>query len=74
MKNILAKLGENELYDTSRVFFTGCSMGSAESFYQATCLKSELGNDLTAFATHSTGVKIKGDGLRFPPDIYDTSY
>jgi hypothetical protein len=28
----------------------------------------------SAFASQSTGLKVKGDGLHFPPDNYDPSY
>lgn len=71
---MISELAKSDLFDTSRMFFSGCSMGSAESFYQATCMKKLYGDSISAFATHSTGLKIKGDDLHFPPDEYNTSY
>ena len=41
-------------------------MGSAFSLYAATCLNALNPDIISAFATHSTGLKIKGDGLSFP--------
>jgi len=63
--NVLKKLSENPMYDLSRIFTSGCSMGSAFSQFTTPCLKSK-GFTISAFATHSTGLKVKGDGLRFP--------
>merc|ERR1712070_1194235 len=39
-----------------------------------TCWKAKHPNDISAFATHSTGLKIKGDGLNMPGDNYDHDY
>merc|ERR1712232_645803 len=61
-------------FDTTRIFTSGCSMGSAHSSYQAQCIKQRSPSILSAFATHSTGLKIKGDGNNFPPDEYNTQY
>jgi len=58
--------------DTSRVFFTGCSMGGAMTGWISQCFKQRLPSAVTAFATQSTGLKVKGDGLTFPPDNYQT--
>lgn len=60
--------------DTSRIFFTGCSMGSALTVWAAQCFHAQMPTAVTAFGTQSTGLKVKGDGLRFPPDNYDSSY
>jgi hypothetical protein len=65
---------QNGLYDTSRIFFTGCSMGSAFTGYISSCWKQEHPGDLSSFATHSTGLKVKNDGLELPPDNYHTQY
>ena len=69
----LAALG----LDTSRVFFSGCSMGSVFSEYTSTCTalaeKEKTVKSLTAFATHSAGLKVKGDGLSWPPLPNNTS-
>jgi len=63
-----------DLYDTSKVFTSGCSMGSAFSGYISQCLKAWHPDHTSAFATHSTGVKVKGDGTALPPDNYNTDY
>ena len=48
------------VYDTSRVFSSGCSMGSAFSIFISNCLYGSLPKGhITAFATHSTGIKKK---------------
>jgi hypothetical protein len=75
MRSVFDKLAEQpEIFDTSRVFVTGCSMGSAFTLWQAQCLREEITTNITSFATHSTGLKIKGDGLRFPGDFYNSQY
>ncbi len=76
MRNVVAALATQPAkYDTSRIFTSGCSMGSAFSEYAGMCMyQSWLGRgNITAFATHSTGLKIKGDGNNFPPDNYNKS-
>jgi hypothetical protein len=73
--NVIAELNKQpDIYDTSRFFVHGCSMGSAFTVWQGPCLHSKAPSNVTAFATHSTGLKIKGDGLRFPPDTYNSQY
>jgi hypothetical protein len=67
-------LDKQDIYDTSRLFFTGCSMGSAFTGYISSCWKQEHPGDLSSFATHSTGLKVKGDGLSLPPDNYHPEY
>merc|ERR1711924_31685 len=42
------------------------SMGSAFSGYMGNCLKKWDATQISAFATHSTGLKYKGDGNRLP--------
>merc|ERR1712125_223488 len=67
MKNALAYLAKTpETYDTARVFTSGCSMGSAFSGYIGNCLKQWDPQQISAFATHSTGLKVKGDGNHLP--------
>lgn len=67
MKAALAHLAKSpEKYDTTRVFTSGCSMGSAFSGYIANCLKQWEPQHISAFATHSTGLKVKGDGNHLP--------
>jgi hypothetical protein len=67
MKNALAYLAKSpETYDVNRVFTSGCSMGSAFSGYIGNCLKHWNPQQISAFATHSTGLKKKGDGVHLP--------
>jgi hypothetical protein len=63
------KLREN--YDIYRVFTTGCGMGSAMSFYTATC---NMGDDplISSFATNGTGIRWNQDDIKGWPEI--TSY
>ena len=65
---VIESLGKSpSLFDTKRLFLTGCSAGSAMAFWQAICLHQAFGsNVVSAFATHSTGLKRKGDKLNFP--------
>merc|ERR1711907_364851 len=66
-KNALTELAKTpETYDTTRVFTSGCSMGSAFSGYIGNCLKKWEPQHISAFATHSTGLKKKGDGNHLP--------
>lgn len=45
-----------------------------ETGFSGQCLHEWYGSgNITAFATHSTGLKVKGDNIRFPPDIYNKS-
>lgn len=71
---VIQLLGEARIYDTKRLFFSGCSMGSAMSIYTGNCLKAKMPDSVSAFATHSTGLKVKGDGLDWKPDIYRPQY
>merc|ERR1719238_1343096 len=67
MKAMLAHLQKSSsVYDTKRLFTSGCSMGSAFSGYISNCLRNENPAQISAFATHSTGLKYKGDGNRLP--------
>lgn len=61
------------LFDLDKIFFTGCSMGSAYTVWVAQCVHQRMPAAVTAFASQSTGLKVKGDGLRFPPDNYITN-
>jgi len=71
VESMISALKLLRIFDTSRVFFTGCSMGSAMTGWVAQCMHRSTPAAVTAFATQSTGLKIKGDGLSFPPDNYD---
>ena len=55
----LAQLAEAGRFDLGRVFFSGCSQGSGFSSYISTCTKQApaTAHNLSAFATHSTGLK-----------------
>ena len=61
----LAQLSKVGRFDLSRIFFSGCSQGSGFSSYISTCTKQNPATaaNLSAFATHSTGLKTKGDGI-----------
>lgn len=78
IQNALSKLASGvsglPKLDTTRVFTSGCSMGSAFSGYVAQCIKQRSPDIVSAFATHSTGLKVKGDDNHFPPDEYQPSY
>jgi len=75
MKNIVKVLQQKpEIYDTKRIFTAGCSMGSAFSLYSSECIRMWYPNSISSFMTHSTGLKIKGDGLNFPKIFKDTNY
>jgi len=65
VKNALAQLAQLGRFDTSRIFFSGCSQGSGFSIYTSTCTKQDArtAHAISAFATHSTGLKIKGDNI-----------
>ena len=58
----------NLLFDTDRVFVTGCSMGSAFTIFVTQCLHQQNPDRVSAFATLGTGLKVKGDGNNFPGD------
>ena len=49
-------------------------MGSAMAMWTAQCLHREMPARVSAFASQSTGLKIKGDTLTFPPDNYQPQY
>lgn len=67
LKNMVKSL-DSKTYDTGRLFTSGCSMGSAFSEFSGVCMNHWYGSSkVSAFATHSTGLKIKGDGNRLPP-------
>ena len=61
-------------FNVSSTFFTGCSMGSAMTVWIAQCMHQAHPHAVTAFASQSTGLKTKGDGLTLPPDNYHPQY
>jgi hypothetical protein len=63
-----------KVYDTSRVYLAGCSMGAALSLWQTMCLEESAPGTVRGIATHSTGLKVKGDGLGLPYDYNDPRY
>jgi len=72
LRNVGEQLAaEPEKYDTSRLFFSGCSQGSAFSFYSGSCTKQLFKDRVSAFATHSTGLHVRGDGLSWPKALCD---
>lgn len=77
IKNVITALdniGGGKVFDTDRIFFAGCSMGSAYTVWLAQCYHELRPTAVTAFATQSTGLKVKGDGLHFPTDNYNPQY
>lgn len=61
--------------DLSSLYFGGISMGGAFSQYISFCSQKELGaSRVSAFISHSSGIKVKGDGLAFPADIWHPEY
>jgi hypothetical protein len=60
--------------DLSRTFFHGCSEGSAFTQWQGVCRHVEAPSYVSALATHSTGLKVKGDGNILPPCPEDPQY
>lgn len=72
LDSVLEKLAaEPAKYDTSRLFFSGCSQGSAFSTYSGSCSKQRFPERVSAFATHSTGLHVRGDGLSWPKALCD---
>eukprot|EP01063_Lacrimia_lanifica_P041420 TRINITY_DN9662_c0_g1_i1.p1 TRINITY_DN9662_c0_g1~~TRINITY_DN9662_c0_g1_i1.p1 ORF type:complete len:422 (+),score=56.97 TRINITY_DN9662_c0_g1_i1:37-1302(+) len=69
--NVVKAAAALGVVDTSAVFLTGCSMGSALTVWLAQCLHQADPQQVTAFGSQSTGVKVKGDGLHFPKDNYN---
>lgn len=55
-----ALFGGGGVFDPKRVFFTGCSMGSAYTGWLSQCFHNKQPDAITAFATQSTGLKEKG--------------
>lgn len=75
MNAIYAKMAEEpNRYDLSRTFIHGCSEGSAFTQWHGVCRHLAAPENVTAFATHSTGLKVKGDGNTFPPCHSDPTY
>lgn len=73
MTAVLDSLGQAGTFDMKHLYTSGCSMGSAFSSYSSTCMRG-LGHSIPAFATHSTGLKIKGDGNTMPATTFDPGY
>lgn len=80
LRAILAHLSAHPAtFDIERLYIAGCSMGAAFSSFATACVHAwnrksrPLGLrsprvGVSTFATHSTGLKRKGDGLLFPAD------
>ena len=63
-----------ETFDLSKSFITGASEGAAFTQWQSVCRFESTPENYTAFATHSTGLKVKGDGNQLPPCPSDPQY
>lgn len=48
---------ERDVYDVSRIFIHGCSLGSAFSSYSASCVHEKYGDAISAWGLQSTGLK-----------------
>lgn len=72
LDNVVQQLAAEPMkYNTSRLFFSGCSQGSAFSSYSGSCMKQRSPERVSAFATHSTGLHVRGDGLSWPKVLCD---
>lgn len=72
----LAEARGNEgqvMYAHEKIFFAGVSNGAGMTQYSATCWKEDHPEAVSAFAVHSTGLKKKGDGFKFPDSPYTGS-
>jgi hypothetical protein len=70
MHNVFGRISEcPEIYDTSRITMYGCSAGASATYYAATCMHENYPGHTVAFTTHSTGLKIQGDGIGMPEPI-----
>ena len=61
---VVCRYGFGARLRTTHVGRAGCSKGLAMAFWQGSCLHERLGTAVTAFATHSTGLELKGDRLK----------
>eukprot|EP00966_Prymnesium_polylepis_P058873 1364604-Prymnesium_polylepis.1 len=52
-------------FDVDNVFFAGESAGGAMALYAATCARERGLDSVRSFAVHSSGIKVKGDGLKW---------
>lgn len=57
------------LFDSERIYTYGCT-GASMSFWQAVCLELRHATSISSFATHSTGLKVKGDGVLLESFLY----
>ena len=61
-------------FDLKRVYFAGESAGGAMALYAATCSRQRsLVHHVQAVAVHSSGLKVKGDGVKWPNHWSDLS-
>eukprot|EP00928_Gymnodinium_smaydae_P044050 TRINITY_DN29408_c0_g4_i1.p1 TRINITY_DN29408_c0_g4~~TRINITY_DN29408_c0_g4_i1.p1 ORF type:complete len:367 (-),score=51.77 TRINITY_DN29408_c0_g4_i1:416-1450(-) len=64
MRFLVGRLWQNaHTFDPHRLFFAGCSLGAAFAEYWSVCHKRHDPQSVSAFATHSTGMRRKGDML-----------
>ena len=52
-------------FQMDHLFFSGCSGGSAAGLWFAVCADQKWPGQALGFATHSTGLKMKDDGIEF---------
>ena len=61
MDAVVAALAKQpQLFDVSRRFYLGCSMGAAFSSLSAVCAHAKAPGAVSAWATHSTGISLRG--------------
>jgi hypothetical protein len=64
--------GCGSVFDISNVFNHGCSGGSSAGTYLTDCMHKFWPDRVHAWATHSTGLKIKGDNIWLGSTLYGT--
>ena len=67
IRSSMQRLDQLGRFDLGRIFYSGCSQGSGFSSYITACTKQNpaTAGNLSAWATHSTGLKTKGDGIKW---------
>ena len=72
MDNVLAELeARPQMFDTNRLSFSGCSGGATASFWQGLCMHEKYPDKVASFSTHSSGLKVKGDGVKMMSGIWN---
>jgi hypothetical protein len=73
-RNVLTQMKQcPDIFDLRKLTFHGCSAGSTAALYHAMCFSKWIGS-VPAFATHSTGMKLPGDGIDLPAAVVGNDY